>query len=187
MKQKSVQSQKQCINIDDLSLLCSHIFNVPKSDITSNDLDMAIKIVQDILKDKEKRNQYLDIGWELIESSDFLRNIFSNLIFSSIEIVVDVVPEAKKILMEDLKLLFLVGIIIDNIYYYKLQINNFNLKKIDVSHDPDTPDWTPLRIKLKIKSDNFKERLKIKHEIRKRAFHSLNEKVRKNIYITGAI
>lgn len=75
--------------------------------------------------------------------------------------------------------------IIQNIF--AIEDIDFEIESIVVGYDPETPEWNPIEINLEIKSDDFQERLELKHRIVEKAFREINKEVRENIFIIGAI
>ena len=63
----------------------------------------------------------------------------------------------------------------------------FEIERIDISGDPEIPEWKPLLIRLDIYSDDFDKRLKLKHIVIKKAFENIDADSRKHIFISGAI
>jgi len=91
--------------------------------------------------------------------------------------------QAKKRLENDKELSSRVDKVIQNILNIKDDI--FEIKRIDVSNDPDDPEWRPIEIHLNIKIEDFHKRLDKKHEIVKKAFENILD--RRDIFILGAI
>lgn len=91
--------------------------------------------------------------------------------------------QAKQRLEYDQELSLRVDKVIQNILNIKDDI--FEIKCIDVSNDPENPEWRPIEIHLNIKIDDFHQRLDKKHEIVKKAFENILD--RRDIFILGAI
>jgi hypothetical protein len=127
-----------------------------------------------------------DAIWKIAEKLLSNELYMSNIILLTIEFQCKVVitEEAKNILINN-KLVYPLATIINNIL--KIKDVGFKIKNIDVGSDPETPDWKPIIVNLDIASENFEERLTIKHKIVKSAYNELNEESRKNIYIIGAV
>lgn len=150
-----------------------------------HDLDSSIEKIQQLKRvlTLKQEGEFKKATTEFVDS--YFIDIVPQIILPSIENRVKVTDDAKQILMDNKNLLFALKKVIDNI---SLDDNlNYEFGRIDIGHDPDIPEWKPIIISLKIKSQSFKERLRIKHMITKNAFKSLDEQARKNIYITGAI
>jgi len=91
--------------------------------------------------------------------------------------------QAKQRLEHDKELSFRVDKVIQNILSIKDDI--FEIKRVDVGNDPETPEWKPIEIHLNIKIEDFHKRLDKKHEIVKKAFENILD--RRDIFILGAI
>ena len=91
--------------------------------------------------------------------------------------------QAKERLEYDQELSLRVDKVIQNIL--NIKDNIFEIKRIDVSNDPENPEWKPIEIHLNIKIDDFHKRLDKKHEIVRKAFENISD--RKDIFILGAI
>ena len=150
--------------------------------IDRKDFNFDLKEAQERLK-----NISSDTIWKIVEKMLSNEFFMSNILLLSIEIQskTNITKEAKNVLINNRELIFPLINIVGNI----LGITDFNfiIRNIDVGGDPEIPEWKPIIINLEIKSDNFDERLKIKHEIIKKAYNGLNAESRKNFYIIGAI
>ena len=114
----------------------------------------------------------------------FIENI-PQMILPSIEKRIKITDDARQVLTENRKLLFSLKYVIDNIT--SSDIKNYKLKKVDVSCDPEIPEWKPIFIYLKINLSKIKYRLKLKREIVKKAYETLDDVTIKQFYIVGAI
>lgn len=120
----------------------------------------------------------------LMRMFENITSAISSILFE-LEKKVELTTEVKNYLLSDIRLL----ITINNIFYKMTNIENreFEIKRIDIGHDPEIPEWKPIEICLKINLDDFEERLNLKHRIMEDAFDGINEEIRKNIYIIDMI
>ena len=165
----------------------------------NGDIESIIKGTEKSLLDKtkektgepseaqEQKNISLDAIRRIAERIFSDKRLFSGILLLSLEIQAktDISEEAREVLINDGKLLFSLANVIENIN--RFEDYDFEIRNIDVGKDPQIPEWKPLLINLEIKSDSFKERLKIKHKIIKKAYEKLDDESRKNIYVIGAI
>lgn len=142
----------------------------------------------DLIESQEQlKNISSDTIWKIVEKMLTNENVMTNIFLLAIEIQskTNITKEARNILINNKELILPLINILNNIQ--EVKEFNFVIRNIDSSGDPEIPEWKPIIINLEIKSKNFDERLKIKHELIKKAYAGLNNDSRKNIYIIGAI
>lgn len=93
--------------------------------------------------------------------------------------------EARKLLVENMKLTLALNNIIRNISV--LNTIDFKIEIIDIEYDPEYPENKSIEIFLDIKAKDLDERLKLKHMIVQQAFKGIDEESRKNIFFMGAV
>jgi hypothetical protein len=93
--------------------------------------------------------------------------------------------EARKLLVENMKLTLALNNVIRNIS--DINTIDFKIEIIDVEYDPEYPENKSIEIYLDIKAKDLDERLKLKHMIVQQAFKGIDEESRKNIFFMGAV
>ncbi|MHA1671096.1 MAG: hypothetical protein ACTSV5_11060 [Promethearchaeota archaeon] len=150
-------------------------------------LDKTKEKTGEIFEAQEQKNISLNAIRRIAERIFSDERLFSDILLLSLEIQfkTNISDEAKEFLINNKKMLFSLANVLENII--KFENYDFKIEGIDISYDPEIPEWKPLEINLKINSDDFNERLKIKHQIVEKAFKEIDEEARKKIFIIGAI